>query len=269
MRFALILCLTAVSLAAPTNFLDDAYDWSDELAEFYGKVSQYINTQKHNIRASAACDASKISLPSYASGLTSPTGLKPIYVGLGRGTQVCLAFLLMFYRATLIRIQNYTCADSTSSSTPAAAGAVARIYNATCIAANYPDILEKLPNLAYKITLPINEYALFPPANIELMGHHFFYDATTPEFNLNTTPNKQHGIVMTKKGGSIDAPSNAVSGQYGAVSWLYLTATEGTVGNYKSVYRVDTAAGSPPKTCKGMPAAFQIQYAANYYFFGE
>jgi hypothetical protein len=101
------------------------------------------------------------------------------------------------------------------------------------------------------------------------MGHHFFYDATTPEFNLNTTPDKQHGIVMTKKGGSIDAPSDAVSGKYGAVAWLYLSAVDGTVGNYKSVYRVDTASGSPPKTCKGLSSSFQIQYAANYYFFGQ
>ena len=88
MRLTLVLCLSAVSLAAPTKFLDSAYDWSDELAEFYGKISQYISTAKHNIRAST-CDASKIALPSYASGLTSSSGLKPIYVALGRGTQVC------------------------------------------------------------------------------------------------------------------------------------------------------------------------------------
>lgn len=89
MRLApLITCLAAVSLAAPTNFLDNAYDWSDELAEFYGKVSEYINTAKHNTRAAAACDNSKIALPSHASGMTSPSGLKPKYVALGRGTQV-------------------------------------------------------------------------------------------------------------------------------------------------------------------------------------
>ncbi|KAJ5789165.1 uncharacterized protein N7518_006176 [Penicillium psychrosexuale] len=252
MRFAsLIICLAAVSLAAPTSFLDDAYNWTEEMAEFYGKVSQYINTAKHNIRAPGACDVSKIALPSYASGMASPSGLKPRYVALGRGTQ------------------NYTCADSTSNSTPAAVGAVARLYNATCIAANYPDLLAKLPNLAYTVSLPTNEDASFPPANLDLMGHHFFFTDVTPEFNLNTTPEKQDGIVMAKKGGALDAPSGSVSGQYGAVPWLYLTSTDGTVGNYKSVYRVNTAAGSPPTTCKGMPLAFQMQYAANYYFFGE
>ncbi|KAJ5834103.1 hypothetical protein N7447_000129 [Penicillium robsamsonii] len=251
MRFApLIICLAAISLAAPTNFLDSAYDWNDELAEFYGKVSQYINTAKHNVRASS-CDASKIVMPSYASGMTSPSGLKPRYVALGRGTQ------------------NYTCTDSTSYSAPVAVGAVARLYNATCIAANYPDLMAKLPNLAYRISLSTNEYASFPPANIDMMGHHFFFDATTPEFNLNTTPKRQDGIVMTKKEGAIDAPSGSVSGKYGAVPWLYLTTTDGTVGNYKSVYRVNTASGSPPKTCKDMPPTFEVQYAANYYFFGE
>ncbi|CAG8166919.1 unnamed protein product [Penicillium nalgiovense] len=251
MRFVpLIICLAAISLAAPTQFLNDAYDWTDELAEFYGKVSQYINTARHTIRVPGACEASKIALPSHASGMTGPSGLKPRYVALGRGTQ------------------NYTCTDSTSTSTPVAVGAVARLYNATCIAANYPDLLAKLPDLAYRIPLPTNEYASFPPANLVLMGHHFFTDAI-PEFNLNTTPKKHNGIVMTKKGGAIDAPPGAVSGQYGAVPWLYLTSTDGTVGNYKSVYRVNTAAGSPPKTCEGMPPAFQIQYAANYYFFGE
>lgn len=266
MRLGFILCLSAVSLAAPTKFLDSAYDWSDELAEFYGKISQYISTAKHNIRAST-CDASKIALPSYASGLTTASGLKPVYVALGRGTQVCSPSINC--QAALTQSQNYTCADSTSSSTPVSAGAVARLYDATCIAANYPSLLEKLPRLAYKITLPSSEDASFPLSNIDLLGHHFFYDATTPEFNLNTTPDKQHGIVMTKKGGSIDAPSTAFSGEYGAVAWLYLTSTDGTVGNYKSVYRVDTAAGSPPKTCQGMPSAFQMQYAANYYFFGQ
>lgn len=129
--------------------------------------------------------------------------------------------------------------------------------------------MEMLPSIAYKISLPTNPYASFPPANLLLMGHHFFYDATTPEFNLDTTRYKQYGIAMTKKAASIDAPSDAAQGDYGAVSWLYLTTTTGTVGRYKSVYRVNTASGSPPHTCEGMPPSFEIQYSANYFFFGN
>lgn len=165
-------------------------------------------------------------------------------------------------------LQNYTCADSTSKSTPKPIGAVANLYNATCLAANYPDLLNLLPNIAYKIPVPTTENAFFPPANLELMGHHFFTGAI-PEFNLDTTPTKQFGIAMTKKGGSLEAPSNAITGQYGAVAWLYLPTIDGTVGKYKGVYRVDTASGSPPDTCEGMPYSFEIQYSANYFFFGS
>lgn len=85
-----VLSLVAVTSAAPTNFFDDAYDFSEELLGYYSKVSETINQIGHNSESSAVqCDTSKISLPSYASGLPSPTGLTPMYVGLGRGTQVC------------------------------------------------------------------------------------------------------------------------------------------------------------------------------------
>lgn len=90
MRFTLILCLAASSLAAPTNFLNDAYNWSDDLADFYGKVSLFIDNIRHNIKTPSTCDISKIVLPSDAAGLTSPNGLKPLAVTLGRGTQVCI-----------------------------------------------------------------------------------------------------------------------------------------------------------------------------------
>ena len=170
--------------------------------------------------------------------------------------------------------QNYTCADSTSNSKPKAAGAVANLYNATCMAANYPDLLELIPTIIWNSSVPL-DVASFPwskiqlPANIDLMGHHFFFDSTTPEFNLNLDKGKQFGIAMTKKEGSIDAPGNALKGDYGAVPWLYLTTTKGTVGKYKAVYRVDTASGSPPDTCEGQPEKFQMKYSANYYFFGN
>ncbi|KAJ5819513.1 hypothetical protein N7474_005104 [Penicillium riverlandense] len=248
---SLLVCFAAVSLAQPTRFFDDIYNYSENLAEFYSKVSEHINNAKHQSKPSMACNPSTITLPSFASGLPSPTGLSPMYVALGRGTQ------------------NYTCADSTENSIPVAIGALANLYNATCIASNFPDLMEMLPNIAYNIPLPDFEYTALPPANIDLMGHHFFYDSTTPEFNLDTTTSKQYGVAMTKKQSSINAPSDAFKGDYGAVAWLYLTTTTGTVGNYKSVYRVNTAGGNPPTTCKGMPSVFTMQYSANYYFFGS
>lgn len=110
-----------------------------------------------------------------------------------------------------------------------------------------------------------------PPANVELLGHHFFEDTTTPVFNLDTTSENQFGIAMSKKNASMDAPAGSVSGQNnsgeGAVPWLYLNTIEGTVGNYTHVYRVNTAGGAAPSTCEGQSAAFQVQYSAQYFFY--
>jgi hypothetical protein len=91
MRFLpTFLSLVAVSTAAPTNFFDDAYDFSEGLLDYYSKVSQHINRLRHS-KTPVGCDASKITLPSYASGLKAPDGLSPMYVAIGRGTQVCRA----------------------------------------------------------------------------------------------------------------------------------------------------------------------------------
>lgn len=149
-----------------------------------------------------------------------------------------------------------------------AIGAVASLYNATCVAANYPGMLDTLPNMALKLELPTNSWATLPYANLNLLGHHFF-EGSVPVFNLDTTSQRQYGIAFTKKGAQMPAPSSAVQGANGAVAWLYLTTTTGTVGDYESVYRVDTAAGSPPKTCENQPSVISVPYAANYYFFGK
>ncbi|GIK04702.1 hypothetical protein Aspvir_008795 [Aspergillus viridinutans] len=251
MRLFIVLFawLMATAYAAPA-FFDNIYEYSDELAEFYSKVSEHIDDSKDVFTATTTCDPSKIVLPAFASGLPSPDNQKPIYVAVGRGTQ------------------NYSCTTSTADSKPVAIGAVASLYNATCIAASYPDVLDMLPNIAYKLQLPTDSCATLPYANLNLLGHHFFEDSI-PVFNLDTTSQRQYGIAFTKKKAELAAPSSAVQGDNGAVAWLYLTTTNGTVGNYKSVYRVDTAAGSPPKTCENQPSVITVQYAANYFFFGK
>ncbi|KAL4876308.1 hypothetical protein BJY04DRAFT_200252 [Aspergillus karnatakaensis] len=250
MRSVLFLtsCLAALSAAAP--IYENLYDFSDDMAEFLGRVSKRIHNRDDQYTAGLSCDASSIALPSFASGLPAPDGQHPLYVALGRGTQ------------------NYTCATSTPASEPVATGAVARLYNATCFAANFPDMIELLPAIAYRMTLPTREYDALPPANLGLIGHHFF-ENKTPVFNLDTTPTRQLGIAKVQKDSDIKAPENAIPGENGAVGWLYLTRANGTEGRYSSVYRVDTAGGSPPKTCDGLPAAFTVEYAANYYIYGQ
>jgi hypothetical protein len=87
-----LLSMVVVSSAAPSNIFNNIYDFSDELAEFYGKVSKYIDEVSRDVTPSTTCDTSKISLPSYASSLPSPDEATPMYVALGRGTQVSMHY---------------------------------------------------------------------------------------------------------------------------------------------------------------------------------
>lgn len=43
---------------------------------------------------------------------------------------------------------------------------------------------------------------------------------------------------------------------------------EDNKGGVREVYRVNTAGGAAPATCVGQKAAFEVQYAAEYWFFG-
>ena len=90
---------------------------------------------------------------------------------------------------------------------------------------------------------------------MEVSGHHYFTDTAIPFFNLDTTT-RQIGTLPCAKAGTSPAPKDAIKGQGnngdGAVAWLKLTAVEGETGNLDSVYRVNTAGGNPPKTCKGI-----------------
>jgi hypothetical protein len=36
----------------------------------------------------------------------------------------------------------------------------------------------------------------------------------------------------------------------------------GSYGDLQEIYRVNTAGGNPPATCAGMPATFEVEYAA-------
>jgi hypothetical protein len=71
--------------------------------------------------------------------------------------------------------------------------------------------------------------------------------------------------VQAKKDAASSAPVGAPKGPngLGSVAWLKLTATE---GDYKEVYRINTAGGQAPKTCEGMEGNFEVEYSTLYYF---
>lgn len=175
------------------------------------------------------------------------------HVSIGRGTQ------------------NYTCDLSNSTATPVAIGATASLYNVSCIAANHPALLEMIPGIAINLPLPSSSSAM-SPINMDLAGHHYFLDATTPFFNLDTEMHS-YGLGAFKKANGSSAPEGSVVGVdgagMGAVPWLKLTEKVGVEGSQKlkEVFRVNTAGGQPPATCQGQQESILVQYAAEYWVY--
>lgn len=185
--------------------------------------------------------AAPTPLPAPASGLV----LK--HVAIGRGTQ------------------NYTCDTTNATAIPVSIGAMATLYNATCVASTYPDLLTALPNVALQFNLSDANQSSLSPSNLAISGHHFFSNLTTPLFNLDSSAVKL-GVAPCAKNNTVPAPAGAPKGQdnqgFGAVAWLKLLTRDGATGNLQEVYRINTAGGNAPPTCVGQPATFEIQYAA-------
>jgi len=141
---------------------------------------------------------------------------------------------------------------------------VATLFNASCVAASSPSVLASLPNFALQYNLNANQ-ALPNPAALYVSGQHYFETVTTPFFNLDTSA-MQLGTAPCSKNNTVNAPASSPKGQggvgNGSVAWLKLLTKDGATGNLEEVYRLNTAGGSPPATCAGMPASFEVQYAA-------
>ncbi len=136
-----------------------------------------------------------------------------------------------------------------------------------------------MPALALDYPLPAIPSAPQPGSQVDLSGHHYFSTNTTPVFELNSATLGAHlGVVVGKKSANSTAPAGSPLGPDGkgdgSVAWLQLSATNASVttsgdGQWKSIYRVNTAGGSPPKTCEGKNAGevFSVEYAANYWYY--
>ncbi|KFY84452.1 hypothetical protein V500_09307 [Pseudogymnoascus sp. VKM F-4518 (FW-2643)] len=255
MRYSLwtAAALAPFALAAPKydGWVPAQPNDSKFISTYFNQLAQKVGEGRH-WAAAPVCDLSLAQMPVSTEPLPAPdagTSLK--HVAIGRG------------------IQNYTCDTTNATAIPKAIGAVATLYNASCIAATSPLVLNTLPGFALQFNLGPNPAAA-NPANLDVSGLHYFTDAGVPFFNLDTTK-QQIGTLPCSKAGSAPAPASAIKGQGnkgdGAVAWLKLTAIDGATGNLESVYRLNTAGGNPPKTCDGMPATFSVQYAAEYWFF--
>ncbi|EME48047.1 hypothetical protein DOTSEDRAFT_69845 [Dothistroma septosporum NZE10] len=241
---SLLLALTSVVAAAP---------YVPEERRTFG---DWWHNSRHSWRGRAdvasQCNLASAQLPQAPKPLPPPSeGFTLYHVAVGRGTQ------------------NYTCDTTNTTAVPVAAGALATLFNVTCLSADSPTLLSAMPNIALECPTPSNINAQSPIYR-DLSGHHYFTDATTAYFNLDTSL-ASFGQGAFKKVNATDAPDTAVKGQdgqgYGSVPWLKLTTKNEGQCEFQEVYRVNTAGGQPPKTCTGMPAAFEVQYAAEYWFY--
>ncbi|KAF2769134.1 hypothetical protein EJ03DRAFT_327723 [Teratosphaeria nubilosa] len=255
-RACAVLALASAVVAAPHKKVENRW-WSDGSRNrpwwSPSASSSYLDFGRRTPGAGSnapSCALSNAQMPTAPTSLPSPaTGLALHHVAIGRGTQ------------------NYTCDLSNSTAIPVAIGANATLFNVSCIAADQPELLSKLPEIALNLPIP-DTTDTNSPAYLDMSGHHFFTNLTTAYFDLDTSTNS-YGQGAFKKVNSTNAPVDAMAGQdgqgNGAVAWLKLNTIDGKGEILQEVYRLNTAGGMQPKTCAGMAAEFEVEYAAEYW----
>ncbi|KAL4897995.1 hypothetical protein BDV59DRAFT_198244 [Aspergillus ambiguus] len=141
-------------------------------------------------------------LPHPSNGLT----LK--YVAIGRGTQ------------------NYSCTSGNDGAAPIAVGAVATIFDSSCLAQEMPEILHGLPPVVSDTPsttvdfLALLANRIFPVSDKGLfLGEHYFTNAGIPFFDFRL--GGHHDWIIANKTSSVAAPREE------DVSWLKLNAIGG------------------------------------------
>ncbi|KAI7539452.1 hypothetical protein KC331_g9746 [Hortaea werneckii] len=260
-RTGLVLALTTIVAAAPYEKRWSHWgSWGDDGGRPWWSGppdTSYLEIGKRilNSKTAATCNLAQASLPQPPIALPIPAeGLALSHVAIGRGTQ------------------NYTCDLQNATAVPKPVGAVATLFNVSCMAADIPELMEKLPSIALNLPVPSADNTL-SPAYQDMSGHHYFVDDTTPFFNMDTDLH-QYGTGAFQKANASAAPGSAPKGQYGSgdgsVAWLKLDAKDTTTGQtFQEVYRTNTAGGSPPEMCTGMQEAFEVQYSALYWIYGK
>ncbi|KAH8652500.1 hypothetical protein BX600DRAFT_553870 [Xylariales sp. PMI_506] len=220
----------------------------ETVSDYFNMLAQKVQ-QSRTMSTAPVCDLSKAVMAQAPTPLPSPSaGLTLKHVAVGRGTQ------------------NYTCDIHNATAAPVQIGAKATLFNASCVVSSYPDLASMIVKLALQFNLTEAEASL-GPTNLAISGQHFFLNSTTPFFDMDR-PTLDIGEAPCTKTNATAAPAGSPKGPDGsaAVPWLKLKTNVGATGDLQEVYRIETAGGSAPATCAGMPAAFEVQYAAQYWF---
>ncbi|KAF2732896.1 hypothetical protein EJ04DRAFT_469465 [Polyplosphaeria fusca] len=200
---------------------------------------------------------SRLASQTPKNTLPPPTGLQLKYVMLGIGTQ------------------NYTCTPGNDTAVPGTTGAVATVYDIGTRLNTDPMAQWKIGSIS-GLALSLSAYPKILEGYLQsqgyqkILGQHYFTQ-TTPTFSLNKVLPLPYPIAFVTKDDAMDAPKSSCPGtkNEGAVKWLKLSDKDGrSQGAVNTVYRLETAGGSNPPTCKGMKATFEVPYAAQYWVYG-
>ncbi|KAJ5616685.1 hypothetical protein N7537_001799 [Penicillium hordei] len=201
-------------------------------------------------KVSLSLDATKSPLPAPSTNMT----LK--YIALGRGTQ------------------NYTCPlngsliSNSATIKPKAIGAAATLFDASCIASSSLALLHEVPAIISatplgSLTFMAALVAQGTRSTNLIIGEHHFNAGGDPIFDMGLTGS--NSWVTTSKIASTPAPKSK-SRSSSDVPWLKLGYKKGN--GIREVYRVVTSQGDPPVTCAGQTGTIQVDYAAEYWFYG-
>ncbi|KAL8653263.1 MAG: hypothetical protein Q9226_003920 [Calogaya cf. arnoldii] len=274
MRSSLLLLPTTLFTLTISLAIEKRHNraWPESIRSFYTAVSNRLSTLPPKTLSSitsSSCNIGNPSMPTIPNLPPVTEGLTLYHVSIGRGTQ------------------NYTCNPKDPNSIPVAAGASATLYNTTCMSCLAPLAMAQLPGSALSMPTPKGNDQLFP-AQAFVSGKHYF-TGPAPTFNLHTNAHN-YGIQFAALLSKVPVPEKMIKpgqnvGKDGSkpVPWLKLSSTNALSDTapgvrqqalasdgspVQEIYRVNTAGGSPPKTCDGMKKEFEVEYAAEYWFWG-
>ncbi|KAL8841239.1 MAG: hypothetical protein Q9205_004298 [Flavoplaca limonia] len=276
MRASLFLLLPTTLFTLTTSLAIEKrhnHAWPKSIRSFYTAVSNRLSTIAPDTLSSltsATCNIGNPSMPTIPDLPPVTQGLTLYHVAIGRGTQ------------------NYTCDPKDPNSIPVAAGASATLYNTTCMSSIAPLAMAQLTGSALSMPTPKGNERLFP-AQAFVSGQHYF-TGPAPTFNLHTNSHN-YGIQFAGLLNKVPVPEQMIQpdqnvGKDGSkpVPWLKLSSSNALSDTapgvaqqalssdgspVEEIYRVNTAGGSPPKTCDGMKKDFEVEYAAEYWFWGR
>jgi hypothetical protein len=161
-------------------------------------------------------------------------------------------------------VQNYTCASKNSS--PVSTGAVATLYDVSCLVST-PESQYQLDNFIVPTALSLSSEAIANYLHTKVptaaSGRHYFRADGTPYFETESGD-----FIYAAKDAAVPAPPNALGNKNGpAIAWLKLSQKAGeSYGNIQQVYRVVTAGGAAPQTCK-KAGGLSIEYVTEYWMY--